>query len=95
MKNSFKEVLAHWRWILSFSVFITVVQYCHLMFMSGVNPVISNVFVSLTYIIGIFLVLFVVAKIRKGNIFAVLSALAIALFLGFYLGHYIVFNLFF
>ncbi len=45
MKEIFTDILSLWKWILGLSVFWGLVVYLHHIFMSGVNPTISNAFV--------------------------------------------------
>jgi hypothetical protein len=79
MKDLLKSVLSNWYWILIFSMIIGFTIFLHHLFLSGVNPIISNVLVLLIILFFIVTPIVIFSKIKTWNLKSIINLIVSAL----------------
>jgi hypothetical protein len=98
MKDLLKSVLSNLHWILIFSTIIGFTIFLHHMFMSGVNPIISNAFVFLIITFFIVTPVVILSKVKTWNLKSIINLIVSALItitLGLLIGKMIMITLHF
>lgn len=89
MKEVLRDILSLWKWILGLSIFGGFTLYLHHMFMSGVNPFISNAFVLIVFLSIIYLIYKIILK-RKEFFSKSILAIIISVLLIYFISNIIV-----
>lgn len=86
MKNLIKEVFSLWKLMLTIGIVMAFMQYFHLLFMSGVNPIISNA-VMLILLFGLIVYVIIGKPFKnKASVLAIIVAIVLAIGLGIAIG---------
>ena len=95
MKKISNEVVSNCIGILLMSLFIAILFYMHHLFMSGINPLFSNIFVLVSLGLMFFIPIYFIIKNRRKSVISHILSFAIALIIGLFLGNYMVFDIIF